>query len=428
MDTNGTINISETEKQTGSSVFARSGKLARSPVRQILLEPVNTQETPKSELPISKMQQALKLIEELYAFSKERSNLHHRIKDYIVKLKATVGAAAKEHQNLTDRAEAAERTLKFATEKPKLLQTPKTGTNESATPTVNKRRRFTPEDSPKGSLKKQRQNNEVAKSERTNDWRMVQRKEKKENIAKAKPEKPKPRRERQRGDALLVAANGETSYAAILRTVKADPALKKLGESVVKTRRTQKGEMLFELKKGPTINSAAFKELVEKSLGETAKVRALSQETVIECRYLDEVTTEEELKNALKTQFELGEAAPSIKMRKGYGGTQTATIKLPEITAEKLLQIGKVKVGWSVCPLRTVQRIERCFKCMGFKHHSRNCKGPDRSNMCRKCGESGHLAKDCSKPPKCMLCTTDNDHPTGCARCPKFKEAIKGTK
>ncbi|XP_065085341.1 uncharacterized protein LOC135707449 [Ochlerotatus camptorhynchus] len=92
-----------------------------------------------------------------------------------------------------------------------------------------------------------------------------------------KKENPRHRRERSKGDALVIEAKDKTTYAALLRKVREDPELKQLGENVVKTRRTQKGEMLFELKKDPSVRSSAFKELVEKSLGEDANVRALSQ-------------------------------------------------------------------------------------------------------------------------------------------------------
>ena len=42
-----------------------------------------------------------------------------------------------------------------------------------------------------------------------------------------------------------------------------------------------------------------FKAQVEEVLGESANVRALSQEASIECRGLDEVTTAEDLRRAL---------------------------------------------------------------------------------------------------------------------------------
>lgn len=186
--------------------------------------------------------------------------------------------------------------------------------------------------------------------------------------------------------------------------------------------------MLFELAKDPTVSSVAFKQLVEQSLGEKAKVRALSQETVVECRDLDEVTTVNELEEALKEQCGFNEPAV-IKLRKAYGGTQIATIRVSSIAASKLLEKEKVRVGWSICPLRVAPRVpkqmERCFKCMGFGHHAQHCEGPDRSKLCRKCGEEGHFANDCTKPARCMLCNGEggNDHVTGGYKCPMYKKA-----
>lgn len=54
--------------------------------------------------------------------------------------------------------------------------------------------------------------------------------------------------------------------------------------------------MLFELKKDPSVKSTVFKMLVAKSFGEVALVRALLQESMIEYRDLDEITTEDELR------------------------------------------------------------------------------------------------------------------------------------
>lgn len=242
------------------------------------------------------------------------------------------------------------------------------------------------------------------------------------------------------GDALLVKANDQQSYAAILKKVREDPELKELGENLVRTRRTQQGDMLFELKKDPEVKSSAYREQFAKSLGDLVgdggNVKALCQEATIECRYLDEITTVEELGRELKTQCELGEEVLTIRLSKGYQGTQTAMIRLPVSAASKLLEKGKVRVGCSVCPLRIAaravrsdsKRVLRCFRCMGFGHMSANCKGPDRSEQCRKCGEKGHIAKDCSQTPKCMLCTPEegNAHTTGGYKCPAYKKAIAG--
>ena len=311
-------------------------------------------------------------------------------------------------------------------------------------PGAGKRRRGTPEDLAAEKAKKTKgATNEVIPAVRQEvfgqkagkaqegEWRMVEGRKKKE--AKPPPAKPapkppsKPRRVRQKPDALVIGEAVGASYADILRKVKEDPSLQELGEKVVAVRRTQKGDLLFELKRGQGVHSADYREKVANVLGESAKVRALSQEVAIECSGMDEVTTAEDLRKAMVRDLNLEGVDMSISMRKSFNRSQAATIKLPVAAANKALQIGKVKVGWTRCALRLPIQVTRCFKCMGFDHRAHNCKGPDRSDLCRRCGAKGHMARDCSKAPKCMLCPAGaNDHPTGGGKCPAFKKAKDG--
>ncbi|XP_058817343.1 uncharacterized protein LOC131680645 [Topomyia yanbarensis] len=165
--------------------------------------------------------------------------------------------------------------------------------------------------------------------------------------------------------------------------------------------------MILELKKDSKSSSCTYKELTEKAIGEAVKVRALCPEATIQCKDLDEISSEEELREALEKQCELGEVQMMIRMRKGPFGTQAASVRLPVEAANKALKIGKIKVGWSVCPLSVSQQPEVCFKCQEFGHLARNCSGPDRSKLCRRCGEEGHMAKDCRQAPRCLICATE---------------------
>ena len=180
---------------------------------------------------------------------------------------------------------------------------------------------------------------------------------------KRKPKKkgPKPpsapvtklRRVWQKPEALVIGEAVGTSYADILRKVKEDPSLKDLGEKVVTVRRTQKGDLLLELKRVQGVHSMDYKAQVEKVLGEAAKVRVLSQEVSIECRGMDEVTTAEELRRAMVKDLSMDGVDMSISMRSSYNQTQAATIRLPAAAVNKTNQsaVGKVKVGWTRCAL-----------------------------------------------------------------------------
>ena len=185
--------------------------------------------------------------------------------------------------------------------------------------------------------------------------------------------------------------------------------------------------MLLVLKKDAKISSEEYSDLAQTVLGEGARLKALCPEVTIQCKGLDEFTTEEELKGALSNQCNGGEdiVLRHLHMRWVPSGTKIATFSLTENTANKVLEVGKVKVNWSVCPLSVAVRPEACFKCLGFGHKAWSCKGPDRRNLCRRCGGEGHKAKGCKAKPKCLICPEGegNKHVTGSFACQSFKSA-----
>ncbi|XP_065077313.1 nucleolar protein 58-like [Ochlerotatus camptorhynchus] len=285
----------------GANVFARSGKLQRSPASNQVTTANSSSSipqveqhgpqgeqlgavpcqifTPKSssgkqqelQLGRTKMTEVRRKIEELYVFVKDKNNIHKEVKLLVTVIKSGIAVADRELQDWRRRAEAAEKALLEAKENAMLAvaqETPKGPTN----PRPEKRDRETPgdEEDPKKHKDDEYGDKEQEDGE-DNDWQEKRKKEqnKKEEKEKKneeeekkkkteerkkevkKKENPRYRRERSKGDALVIEAKDKTTYAALLRKVRGDLEWKQLGENVVKTRRTQKGEMLFELKKDP---------------------------------------------------------------------------------------------------------------------------------------------------------------------------------
>lgn len=430
------------------------------------------------------MTEVRRRINELYEFTKDKSNknVHLKIKQMATAIKAAMTAAEREHNALMARVVNVENALEEAKKHAMLVDNPVTPTGHRP----EKRDRETPGEDDGDSKKPKQAEDENDSQDDSGGWNTVESRKKKKDKPKEGPKeeqkdeskkeeqveteneekkdpkdpknpkdpkdeqgrkkvekqkeqggkkkgKPKSPRERNKGEALIIEVKEGTSYADLLRKVRMDPALKEVGENVVKTRRTLKGEMLFELKRDPAVKSSAFKTLIESVIGDQASVKALSPESVIECRNLDEATTEEDLGSVLQSHLgELSDVPMTIRLRKAYGGMQIATIRLSTSAANKLLEIGRVKVWWSVCSLKAVPRVSkqltRCFKCMDFGHLARICEGPDRSKLCRKCGGEDHIAKDCKKQPRCLLCKDEdgNNHMTGGPRCPVYKQAAAG--
>lgn len=92
---------------------------------------------------------------------------------------------------------------------------------------------------------------------------------------------------------------------------------------------------------------ATFHSAVEKSLGLQADVITKREEVLIECRDIDEITTEGDICEAIMQQFKVeNKTDMTVKsLRKGYGGTQIATISLPIYVANGALEAGKKLAG-----------------------------------------------------------------------------------
>ena len=428
-------------------------------------------------------------IEDLHVFVKAKNNIHHEVKQRIRSIRTLVKEAAdklKEGNGCLERKPTKKRGTSIGTqtegERKSILGTPRIGSWTPSGKNVDKRRREGERSQTKSSPWQKRQKSaqdseatdtvserETEDSEReTEDSEMDvdttvihtttpkttpkkkprarRRKQTETEVApteERKREKADTRRipktkkakgkmlKRARPDAIVVEKVGEASYADILKQVKGDPTLKEMGEKVVRIKRTQKGQMMFELRREEDQKGAAYQSLVEGALRGVATVKVLTQEVNIVCKDLDEVTTKEELLRALKEQFDLSNIREDAirSLRAAYGSTQTAIISLPLDAARRALSVGRVKIGWTMCRLREYVRPKSCFRCLGFGHLAKDCKGVDRSKMCRRCGGEGHIAKTCTIQPRCLLCDKTGDqsqqHITGSSSCPKYRNAMK---
>ncbi|XP_037929441.1 cellular nucleic acid-binding protein-like [Teleopsis dalmanni] len=204
-----------------------------------------------------------------------------------------------------------------------------------------------------------------------------------------------------------------------------DKSLKDLGNSVKRVRRTAKNELLLELKKASESNTVGFQSAVISVLGDSVRVAALTHSKTVVIKDLDEITSEQEICEALRLGSGINNLEKgNVRMVGGkQRGLQIAFVKLAASDADKLLNTGKIRIGWSICRIMECVEPKRCIKCWRFGHIAANCKFPeDRSKSCRRCGEEGHFAAACSKDSKCILC--GGKHAVGNARCPEFKKAV----
>lgn len=76
---------------------------------------------------------------------------------------------------------------------------------------------------------------------------------------------------------------------------------------------------------------------------------ALTTEAALKMKNLNEISEAEEIVTALRQQCEVQVTTAAVWLRKSSAGTQVALVKLPVADANKSVEAGKLKVGWSVC-------------------------------------------------------------------------------
>lgn len=408
------------------SPFRRSSVITRSPP----LPEINAKVSSGIKTRENNVDKLGKKITQLVDFLKPRNNIHKEIHSITREIQALFLQVSDELNSPSYSCQNSEiankETQTEAWLKPQLQGTPKRGAKTQ---------------SPKGNKMKKKKNTRQEKAtsivaepttEDTNkDTRKPDTEPPKSEWKKVRP-KAKKRQKPIKPDALVIKTCGDTSYADILKQVKRDPKLNVLGENVKNIRKTGSGELLLELNKPAHQNTTEFRDAIKNVLGTVAEVRALTHEVLLEIKDIDEITTKEDVYEALVTvSAEFNTLQPSAikSMRKAYGGTQTATIGISSVLGRVLMQTAKIRIGWVVCRVREKITPIRCYKCLDFGHTAVRCRSPhDYSGSCIRCGEAGHKIKSCTKDPICLLCmdtASNSDHVTGSGICPQYRKAYR---
>lgn len=226
--------------------------------------------------------------------------------------------------------------------------------------------------------------------------------------------------------ALVVEAKG--TYNDTLKKVKESIKADGVGDDVIGIRSTRDGKRIVVSTAKNLVKLNKVHEAIKKdptNLKTTKKVDGDIRLVPLHVRGMDGVVTKEELREGVEAQiglledkrYKIGELRPNANR------TQAVTISLEEPDARKLLEAGKIKIGYSWCTVEKRIDVQRCNKCWNYNHISRECKNTeDLSNACYRCGSTEHRWKDCKGPEYCPLCKAD--HKAGTGKCQYFKKAL----
>ncbi|KMQ85415.1 putative 50 kda protein in type i retrotransposable element r1dm [Lasius niger] len=112
-------------------------------------------------------------------------------------------------------------------------------------------------------------------------------------------------------------------------------------------------------------------------------------------------------------------------------GVSTAWVKCPLAAANKIVDLGKIQIGWAIATAQLLDaRPLQCFKCLEGGHVRARCPNTaDRSQQCYRCGKDDHKAKECREAASCTVCKDRGlpaNHRIGGKACTGVHKGVRG--
>lgn len=203
-------------------------------------------------------------------------------------------------------------------------------------------------------------------------------------------------------DALLVKMENK-SYSDVLKIVRSSIDPEAIGVEVNSVGKTKKGDLLVTVKNGEH-ETQNLKTEIQKKIPE-ARISIMINKKILHFKGMEEDVTTEDIQKSIIKETESDSRLIEVRaIRPAFGGRKNATVILPDNEANKLIQKGKLKIGWTFCKILERKKDSRCLKCWEYGHLRDQCQGPDRDNLCRKCTQEGHKAAVCTGKPFCLFC------------------------
>ncbi len=125
---------------------------------------------------------------------------------------------------------------------------------------------------------------------------------------------------------------------------------------------------------------------------------------------------------SLREHVSVNEFTKRVKIVRREDGQRLGNVivELPLPWRDRLLQDGRVFVGWNSFRCCSYERVMCCFRCQGYDHRARECKSEP---LCYKCGKSGHRMNECKAAEDCSNCRArklPSEHLARSPRCPMY--------
>lgn len=228
--------------------------------------------------------------------------------------------------------------------------------------------------------------------------------------------------QRTKRTSAIIVGTSETTYAETLKKLREEITDEETLNEIKKVRKTQSGNLMLTV----TENNQRVKGRVQEMF-QGRKVRSVggNLEKTIHIRDIDAVTTRNEIEAALgKTGMIRSGVKPRVgPLRPTTNGNQVVTVILNGEDAKNLLEVGKLRLGLTLCRMEERIEVVKCYRCWGYGHKASVCKDEDMTDRCQRCTGTGHKREGCQAEPFCPHCKKTG-HSAGSGGCRAFREAL----
>lgn len=224
-------------------------------------------------------------------------------------------------------------------------------------------------------------------------------------------------------EKIFIRSEGK-QYADVLRTIKSNVDIDRVGVKIKTIKKTYNGDIMLEVQGGKAKAEALMQEIQNKN--DSTRVTIKSTEDTLLITDIDGDVQADDVRKAIIERIEIARAeeVKILSLKPNQFGAQTAAVSLRKDVARELLKAGTIRIGWAPCRIKTRVNIVRCYRCLGFGHYTRECTGADNTNVCLRCGKENHKAKDCQNAVFCLTCKKEG-HRADQSKCPEFKKLLK---
>lgn len=206
---------------------------------------------------------------------------------------------------------------------------------------------------------------------------------------------------------IIEKPTGSTSYADMIRSVKAVVVEENISSSDITTRRAKSGNVILEIPGKDQADNLAT--ALRTRLGGNIGIRRPAPSVALLIVGIEDSVEDPELRAALASFDPELQGMNSVNIRQGKSGIRSAVVRVPIRAGLKLAEARKIKIGWAVCRIRQLDdRALACNKCKEKGHSASACTGAEK-RRCFRCKESGHLVAVCPSPADESTSATDTN-------------------